>query len=471
MFQARIMAAKERSQQAQTKASPRKQAPADLLMDFDAPATEKDPPPPSYDTNFLQPPPPAAAAMAPPAFDIVENSMMQQMNFPPPPPIDAIDAFAPPPRMMGAYESPAASAPSFEDLLDSQQNQQTHNPLAGMQAVPPPAAPPAIDEDILAALDPAERKELLEEQEKIMAQIEKEKASNSNQPPMSAAAARAMAFNQRSSNAVAQVAGALEAPRRSAPTRPATSSRSNHGGQTVDLGAGEQVPLHGQERTQQAIKDGTALVVQCMSCQNWMQVTESASLMFCPVCQTVSPVDKAGAATSADMEAAAQLAADAELAERLQNEEYGAAGDVPAEARTRRPKSKPQQPKAGEEGQSWYNWFVGTPEEKAAATTPTHGSAEIRRSPALISAHTGAEEGVGRSRSYDEGEGLLGAGGGGGGARVAEQKSMFACVADSISTAATQMTAYNTDEEGNVHGVDSSSLLVAMPDVSRQRET
>jgi hypothetical protein len=470
MFQARIMAAKERSQKAQTKAAPRKQEAADLLMDFDAPATEKDPPPPSYDTNFLQPPPPAAAAMAPPAFDIVENSMMQQMNFPPPPPIDAIDAFAPPPRMMGAYESPAASAPSFEDLLDSQQNQQTHNPLAGMQAVPPPAAPPAIDEDILAALDPAERKELLEEQEKIMAQIEKEKASNSNQP-MSAAAARAMAFNQRSSNAVAQVAGALEAPRRSAPTRPATSSRSNHGGQTVDLGAGEQVPLHGQERTQQAIKDGTALVVQCMSCQNWMQVTESASLMFCPVCQTVSPVDKAGAATSADMEAAAQLAADAELAERLQNEEYGVAGDVPAEARTRRPKSKPQQPKAGEEGQSWYNWFVGTPEEKAAATTPTHGSAEIRRSPALISAHTGAEEGVGRSRSYDEGEGLLGAGGGGGGARVAEQKSMFACVADSISTAATQMTAYNTDEEGNVHGVDSSSLLVAMPDVSRQRET
>jgi LSD1 subclass zinc finger protein len=469
MFQARIMAAKERSQQAQTKAAPKKQASADLLMDFDAPATEKDPPPPSYDTNFLQPPPPAAAAqvaMAPPAFDIVEN----QMNFPPPPPIEAMDAFAPPPRMMGAYESPPASAPAFEDLLDSQHNQQTHNPLAGMQAVPPPAAPPAIDEDILGALDPAEREALLEEQQKIMAQIEKEKASNTG----SAAAARAMAFDQRSSNAVAQVAGALEAaPRRSAPTRPATSSsRTNHGGQTVDLGAGEEVPLHGQERTQQAIKDGTALVVQCVSCQNWMQVTESASLMFCPVCQTVTSVDKAGAATSADMEAAAQLAADAELAERLQNEEYGG---VAAEPRTRRPKAaKPQEPKAGEEGQSWYNWLTGTPEEKAKAaapSTPTHGSAEIRRSPALVLAHTGAEEGAARHRSYDESEGLLGAGGGGG-ARVAEQKSMFSCVADSISTAATQMTAYNvgTDEEGNVHGVDSSSLL-AMPDVSRQPET
>jgi hypothetical protein len=38
---ARIMAAKERSQQAQTKTEP---PPADLLMDFDAPSSEKDPP-------------------------------------------------------------------------------------------------------------------------------------------------------------------------------------------------------------------------------------------------------------------------------------------------------------------------------------------------------------------------------------------------------------------------------------------
>jgi hypothetical protein len=54
--------------------------------------------------------------------------------------------------------------------------------------------------------------------------------------------------------------------------------------------------------------------------------------------------------------------------------------------------------------------------------------------------------------------------GGGGGARVAEQKSLFACVADSVSEAAQQMTAIAlpSDEEGNVHGVDSSSL-VAMP--------
>jgi hypothetical protein len=194
-----------------------------------------------------------------------------------------------------------------------------------------------------------------------------------------------------------------------------------------------------------------------------MQVTDSASLMFCPVCQVVSPVEKTGAATTADMEGAAQMAADAQMAEKLQNEEYkmAAGEELP---RTRRTPQQQQQP-AGE-GTSWYDWFTGVPAKPP--TTPTR-SAEIRprASPGLVSAQTGEE--IGRSRSYDESEGLISTGGG---ARVAQQKSMFACVADSVSAAANQMTTYTlpSDQEGNVHGVDSSSLL-AMPDVSRQPES
>ena len=64
--------------------------------------------------------------------------------------------------------------------------------------------------------------------------------------------------------------------------------------------------------------------------------------------------------------------------------------------------------------------------------------------------------------SYDEEDRRL-LGSGGGGARVAEAKPLFACVADSITTAATSLsTGFNTqtDEEGNVNGVDGSSLLV-----------
>jgi hypothetical protein len=493
--QARIMAAKEKSQQAKVAPAPTTTTTtADLLMDFDAPSTGKDPPP-SYDTNFL------AGMAPPPAFDAMENNngmnqMQQQqllpptsliMDFPPPPPIDFVMPPPPPPMenilppppplpeamMMMAPYAPAASAPSFEDLLGG-----TVQPF---DVHPPPLPPPVqeeaaaaldIDESILNALDPAEREAFLEEQRKIMEQIEMEKV-NKHQP--TGAAARAAAFDQRSTAAVAQVAASYEG--RARPEKSSNKSSSNYtssssaGVRTVNLGEGTQVPLHGQEKTKKAIEDGTAVIVQCMSCSNWMQVTGEAEVMFCPICQTVCHVEKKGAATSANMEAAAQMAADAELAEKLQKEEYSiAAGGSSGSSSTRRRQARAPAPAASAAGQSWYDWFVGAPApEPAAALSSNSRSAEIRPQRGLVAATTGEEAGVGRSRSYDESEGLMN--GGGGGARVAQQKSMFACVADSITDAAHQMTSYSLseDQEGNVHGVDSSSLL-AMPDVSRRKD-
>lgn len=132
----------------------------------------------------------------------------------------------------------------------------------------------------------------------------------------------------------------------------------------IDLGSGEKVTLHDQGHTRKAIAEGTALAVQCASCQKWMQVTAVATLMFCPVCQTVSPVvvpatrkqqeDQTAASTeessgsapasaTATIKAATaaartstertttaneaetqwhQMQADLEMAERLQREEY-----------------------------------------------------------------------------------------------------------------------------------------------------
>ena len=343
---------------------------------------------------------------------------------------------------------------------------QLRNHLEQIQAVPPPAQP-EIDDSFLAGLDPKEREELLAEQRKIMEQIEKEKQNNE----ASGAAARAMAFNQRSSAAVAEVAGGYDRPSSSrarsnkSSSKKSSKSKSSTGGQTVAIGEGEEVPLHGQEMTQKAIKDGSALVVQCINCQNWMQVAENASLMLCPVCGVVSPVEKEGAASASDMEAAAQLAADAQLAEKLQNEEYSKGGGGSGRARSKQQKKKDTAPAQGkvQSGQSWYDWMMGTPAEPPAAAVPDRGSAEIRRSPGLVPAQTGA--------AADTGVSTGGGSGGGGGARVAESKSMFSCVADSITTAASQMTAVtlNEDEEGNVHGVDSSSLL-AISNVSRQKE-
>jgi hypothetical protein len=410
------MAAKEKTQQAQhTKAAPppAPMAAPDLLMDFDAPASENAPPP-SYDTNFLPPPPPqpfAPVLEAPPAFGVLHSQTM----FPPPPPIESLmpppppmeNVLPPPSESSGGFMMgpPAASAPSFEDLLggfggggvvNSQQSE--------YYPVPPPVQPPAldIDESILNALEPAEREAFLEEQRKIMEQIEKEKKSKDT----NSAAARAAAFDQRSSAAVAEVAASYEG----------TGGRSRS-----------------------------------------------------------KPADTIPGIPIEDMDAAAQLVADAELAEMLQKEEYEQAGRSSESSSGRRRRDpQPAQPQAAgatatNEGQSWYDWLVGAPASTTAAANTSNRSAEVRRqSGGLVAAQTGEEGGIGHSRSYDESRGLMG-GGSGGGARVAEPKSMFACVADSISTAATQMYALPTDEEGNVHGVDSTSLL-AMPDVSRQRE-
>lgn len=507
------MAAKEKSQQqANQKKEPPKavEEPVDLLSSFDAPSKASDPPP-AYDTNFLPPPPPPAPEMtaAPPAPDIwgmtppsMEfDSQQQDMSFPPPPPINAMAPPPPPPPAMEDtaappppayfFTPPAASAPSYEDLLDSQQQynkqqQQQQQPVGGDYSMPAPMAPPQmapeIDDDILAALDPAERAEILEEQRKIMEQIEKDKKNND----ASSAAAKAMAFDQRSGAAVARVAGEFDrgSSRRTAKSAaPKTSSSSGNrihasgsaGVRTVDLGAGEQVPLHGQEKTQQAIAEGNALIVQCLNCQNWMQVTKDATLMFCPTCQVVSPVLLESAATAADMEQAAQEAADAQLAEKLQAEEYGRAKGGAASAASKK-KSGSSSKKAAklEKGQaveqSWYDWFMGTPtksELTSTAPVPARGSAEIRPR-GLVAASTGAES-YGASRSYDDGYSSATSRGSGGGARMAESKSMFACVTDAVGTAATSIYTMNQDEEGNVHGVDASGLL-AMPNVSRQRD-
>jgi hypothetical protein len=399
--------------------------------------------------------------MPPPAFDSVQDSVMQQMNFPPPPPIDAV---APPPPSMSSAPVFEPSAPSFEDLLDGGHHNHQPNSLEMMQAVPPPAAQPDIDEDVLAALDPAEREALLEEQRQIMEQIERLKANNQ----ASGAAARAMAFDQRSNTAVAQAIGDFDRPSSRAAAAPSSASKkkkssSSSSGtpRTVNLGAGEDVPLHDQERSKQAIKDGTAILCQCISCQNWMQVTDNATLMFCPVCQVVSPVERDGS-QAVDMEAAAQMTADQKFAEELQQEEYKKAEGGSA---TARPKTATKKKEVVEEGMSWYDWMLGNPK---VAPTPERGSSELpsRARPAgLVPAQTGEEGGViSYSNSYDEQTRPPA-----GGARMAESKGMFACVADSISTASQAMTTLNDDPEGEYHGVDSSSLL-AMPQVSRQRD-
>jgi hypothetical protein len=175
-----------------------------------------------------------------------------------------------------------------------------------------------------------------------------------------------------------------------------------------------------------------------------------------------------------------QLTADRRMAEQLQNEEYA------------------DHEEEEEVEETWWDSVTSIFGKKGGAAAPTRphvgvpqqvaptqrGDIGVARPPGsqarqqgLVAAHTGAEtETITFSDSYEEREGLLLDNSSGGGAvqkaRVAERQPLFSCVVDSVSNAASSLgsaltsTTLSEDQEGNVHGVDASSLL-AVPNVSR----
>ena len=462
------MAAQEKAKQ--TVPQPATSAPVstDLLDSFDAPADVSEsapPPPPPFDMSLLpqqdqlqeEPPPPAFdASMLPPAPCVIgsskptsQSTVTWDPNIPAPPP--------PPNMMMMTGAAQSASAPVFEDLLD---------PMEDQQKMPPPTyevtpvAPPTLDNNTsssggrnrnsegldqeaidailgIEGLSDEEKAALIAEQEKIMVSIEQEKR---NKAPISAAAARADAFEQRSHAAAVQAIG------------------GGGGGATS------------------ANRTDTSHTVS-----------------------TVSTAD--------DVAAASQMAADMELAEQLQKEEYKRAdkAEQQQQQKTRSastaaaPTSKSSGSKvASPESSSWMDWLgLSSP---AAATTTTRssgatpavtdrsfaqrplergeigvslppGASRNNTALAMAPAYTGEEDDVeadANQFSPSRGEGEEDMSGGGGGARIAKQQPLFSYVADSISTAANSLyNAGSTDDEGNLHGVDTSGLL-AMSQAGRE---
>ena len=140
---------------------------------------------------------------------------------------------------------------------------------------------------------------MIEEQRAIMEQIQKQAGQNA----ASEAAVRADAFEQRSNIAAAAATGA---------------ETQSLDGRRVNIGGGKKVALHGQEKTHEAIKNGTAILVQCLNCMSWMQVTGSATLMFCPICNVVSQV--VAQKTASTKEEAKQIDIDRIMAEELQRQ-------------------------------------------------------------------------------------------------------------------------------------------------------
>jgi hypothetical protein len=421
------MAAQERS-----KGQPSK--PADLL-NTDSGDDQFDVKPPAFDEACLPPPPPAVEEPPPPAFDAAVLPK-PQATFDPystivaPPPLPAApEYFAPPPP----------SAPVYEDLMESAPSYTT---------LPPPVQAPSSEEDDDAALaemmglqhlSPEERKDLIAEQKKIMASIEQGKSAT--------ASSRADAFESRSHQAA---------------VRAISGNNGNNSNNMV---------MQGAEHTREAIAQGTAIRVQCLSCDNWMQVTQAAELMFCPTCQTVCPVlHEDGGSDDAKL-----MQSDMQLAEQLQKEEYKLAEQ--GEQRRQRQEAARKE-KVEQSGSSWSEWLG-----LAQAPSPTASSPER---PTSFSQPATERGGIGVARPPGSSAGLMEAQtdsiqfsssspSRGPAARVAERQPLFNCVADSITSAATSFsTALNTttlaqDGEGNVHGVDSSSLL-SVPMVGRDTQ-
>jgi hypothetical protein len=417
-------------------------------------------------TVMNEPPVVEPTVCPPPPFDVFEEQQKPAaQEYTPPPPFEVLEQAEAPPPFYSVEES------VMQQVADQQQEAPSAPPMDDHVLEPPPVIlpPPMEDEDFMFGLD-ADGKEmseeemgkLFEEQRAIMEAIQKEKADNDK----TIAALTADNFESRSRQGAAPQQAAPEVAARRMEQVEEMEEREPT--RTVQIGAGQHVALHGQERTKAAISAGTAILVQCMNCQNWMQVTNTATLMYCPVCSVVSPVQHQSEVMT--REEALQLSQDRKMAEELQRqfndeeeegEETGGMASLfsGAAASATAAGHKPQT-------KSWWDSIFGSSSETGVplrrgelgvSRPPSAGSSNSTRQ--LHSVNTGQEETMSEERNS-----LL-MNSGGAPARVAERQPLFSCMVDSVSALGTALTSniVKDDEEGNVHGVDASSLLVTGP--------
>ncbi|KAL3788369.1 hypothetical protein HJC23_009175 [Cyclotella cryptica] len=480
------------------------------------------PPPPPFDAMGLVAPRPqnsqqneiqeqsTSAILPPPSFDIVEQMINTPTNSAPAPSappespaVDHLEGVVPMPAPVLTNNVPPP--PSFADF--EHQLQQQHKPQQSSPSNQELTTDLSFDLDEVDGipLSPSERQQMIAEQRQLYENIMKEKAAND------AAIARisADAFDSRSAAARADERNermdsmGRDLVRTTAPGGPKTEGEEMDAQpRFVKIGNNQTVALHGQERTKKAIKDGTAILVQCINCQNWMQVTATATLMFCPVCQVVCPVIPQNEVLT--KEEAIQLTMDRKLAEKLQAEAY--AVDDPTEKKTSQESgyfarlfggaessvatTTASSPGAaaigGSSAPSWWDKISSIISYGVEEEHRERGDIGVTRPPGASGAASSVSTYPGQRRDVtlipatvtgdrspanytnEETQGLLHpvvvngneanlpAG------RVAEQRPLFSCVFDSVSNAASAVFSTGdapVDEEGNVYGVDSRSLL------------
>jgi len=390
--------------------------------------------------------PHSTATAAPPSTTVTEESidLLSQSSIVP----------VPPPTQEASI---AKLPPSFDESVD-----QTQEYLAAFQ----------LDADG-NQMSPEEQQQMMKEQEEILRQIQQEKEAN-----------------ERVINELMQGDSAAAAANvaQSVPTSDAAASQSkNFKTSSVQIAPNKRVALHGQDRTKAAIAAGTAVLVQCIYCQNWMQVTPSATLMFCPVCQVVSPVQHQSAVMTT--EEAVRMSLDRKMAEKMQNEEYkqrdeekteedeGIIGKLKSSLWGESEQAvlvTNHGGKAAPDGkQSWGQYITSLmPNANEQPDVPNQGSAEVvigsaarRQQKPSASAQTQAPKTKpaqinGNEEDNVESESLLPG-------RVAESKPLFSCMVEQVSNILGGTP--EIPEEGEVHGVDASSLL-SVPDMRRNND-
>jgi len=332
------------------------------------------PPPPSYLNSTKIPLGTISEEMVGHGMNSRVLSKQQQQHYPETQP--AIRAMKPDPP------------PSFN--IDHEQQSRFASVQSTKPVVPPPAAafhrlqpidpPTYAEEDGIDSiteydesgnhLTPQQRQALLDEQRKLYESIMKEKADND----AAIAKANADLFDMRSSSAVARsmtgdasIAGRniraeltaitispggvadslVTADSAAAAVAPSQSTSQR----MITIGSNQTVALHGQDITKKAISDGTAILIQCVNCQNWMQVTGKATLMLCPICRVVSPVVKQNEVLT--REEAIQLTKDRDIAEKLQAELNHGEGGVSEAGNVELSSSQQQQQQ--QQSDSWWN--------------------------------------------------------------------------------------------------------------------
>lgn len=446
------MAAQEKAKLSTPAPTPTAKPTVDLLDAFDDPTESATAPPPPFDVSLLPPqkshqqasaptPPPPAFddSLLPPAATSTSHRKSSQSTSVTWDPSIPAEAPPPLPPSFDSFAPPAASAPIFEDLLDAEE--QKLPPPAYLTPVEPPSMP--TQNETYAGLD----------QEAIDTILGIEGLSDEEKAAMIAEQEKIME--------------SIELEKRNKTPDNAAFARAD---------AFEQ---RSHAAAVQAIGGGIGST-------------------------KVSPVSTAGdPATAASLQLASQMAADMELAEQLQKEEYKKeekrqAKAAAAASAKEKASSSTKQSSASAQSSSWMDWLgFGSTTASTASTEAVSPDRSFAQRPlergeigvslppgasrnnvalAMAPAYTGQEDDdyyddvVGRERTTtstiqfsssrdeagDENAALMG----GGAARVAKKQPLFSCVADSISSAANSLyLTASTDGEGNVHGVDSSGLL------------